>query len=220
MEDLTLVPPSTWLAEQAAASEVFGNTPIVVQRYPINGSFFAREDADSGNDDTSALSVIGVAASLDDPVKNISLLVEAFTQAFGHRTDAKLTLVGRGGKSFARSNIRVFGVARQSELQNLLVHADVLVVPSLAENAPLVIPEAASQGCEAFVSNVGGMPELVSQLGAGVVFTDQESLAKALVQKNQQSQKARNLIREKLVAQTRAMFSPRAVARAYAKVYS
>ena len=220
IENLTVVSPSSWLAEQAIASGIFSNAPVLVQPNPINAAFFDESMASSAPKHGYALSVIAVAASLDDEVKNMSFLVDAFTEAFGNRTDVKLTLVGQGGASFSRANIERYGRATAGEIRDLVSQSDVLVVTSRAENAPLVIPEAAAQGCEAFVAAVGGMPELVTTLGGGAVFTDERTLVGLLATKAQEPAKKRDQVRKQLRAQARAIFHPLAVASEYAKVYS
>ena len=212
IENLTVVSPSSWLADQAIASEVFSDTPVVVQPNPINAAFFDDSIAPSAAKPGCVLSVIAIAASLDDEVKNISFLVDAFTEAFGNRADVKLTLVGQGGASFSRANIERYGRATAGEIRDLVSQSDVLVVPSRAENAPLVIPEAAAQGCEAFVAYVGGMPELVTTLGVGAVFTDERTLVGLLSAKAEEPAKKREQVRKKLRTQARAIFHPRAVA--------
>ena len=106
------------------------------------------------------------------------------------------------------------------QLSSVLAQSDLLVVASLAENAPLVIPEAASQGCEALVANVGGMPELVKSLGVGEVFHHSGHLAAMLQQRLGFSQSQRKSSRLLLQRSAADIFSPAAVAAAYARVYA
>ena len=219
LEDLTVVAPSAWLAEQAANSLVFNNTPVRVQPNPISAVFFEERPSGGGTLDGMGLSVVVVAASLDDPLKNVAAVVDAFLSAFGEQSDVRLTLVGAGGERFRGPNIKVLGAVSAMQLSSVLAQSDLLVVASLAENAPLVIPEAASQGCEALVANVGGMPELVKSLGVGEVFHHSGHLAAMLQQRLGFSQSQRKSSRLLLQRSAADIFSPAAVAAAYARVY-
>ena len=87
-----------------------------------------------------------IAKNLADPVKAIDVGVSAFHDATKGNPDAQLTLVGRGGEAFAGPRIHLTGQLSTVELAQELSHSDVLIVPSRAENAPLVIAEAAARG--------------------------------------------------------------------------
>ena len=219
LEDLTVVAPSAWLAEQAATSLVFNNTPVRVQPNPISPVFFEERPSGDGALNGARMSVVVVAASLDDPLKNVSAVAGAFSREFGEQSHVRLKLVGAGGERFRGPNIEVLGAVSASRLSSVLAQSDVLVVASLAENAPLVIPEAASQGCEALVANVGGMPELVKSLGVGEVFRDSSNLGAMLQQRLAVPQSQRENTRRLLKRRAADIFSPAAVATAYARVY-
>jgi len=219
LENLTVVCPSTWLANQARQSSVFKSHNIVMQPNPVGAGFFAPPLTSLAHD-SREFSVVAVASSLDDPVKNIPLLTEVFAREFAGRTNASLTLVGKGGAHFEADNITVAGALSRGDLRQLLGTSDVLVVPSLAENAPLVIGEAASQGCVSLVSDVGGMPEQVKALGAGEVFAGPDRLAQLLRAQSQVPPSKRRQTRKRLRKNTEALLSPAAVAAEYAKLYS
>jgi glycosyltransferase involved in cell wall biosynthesis len=105
-------------------------------------------------------------------------------------------------------------------LKDVFSRSDVLIVPSLAENAPLVIPEAAAQGVTPFVANVGGMPGLIDALGHGRVFTSTGELVGALVSAASTTVQTSTQVRETLRTAAVSQFSPEAVVAAYAKVYA
>ena len=128
--------------------------------------------------------------------------------------------VGAGGGSLTGANIVLEGLLAQAEIARLLAQSDVLIVPSLAENSPLVIPEAASQGCASLVANVGGMPELVDTLSCGGVFNSPADFVAKLTTFAAQSPNHKKTHRKNLIATSKKVFSPRAVVAASDKVYA
>ena len=220
LTNLTVVTPSRWLADQAAASSVFGCHDIVVQPNPISPRFGFIDVGLDERREAQTFRAVVIAKNLDDPVKNVSAAVENFTAAFPESGAASLHLVGAGGASLIGANIHREGQLAQPEIAQLLAQSDVLIVPSRAENSPLVIPEAASQGCASLVADVGGMPELINTLGAGGVFSSPVDLVAELTAFAAQSPNHKKVLREKLIATSQKVFSPRAVVAAYDKVYA
>ena len=117
-------------------------------------------------------------------------------------------------------NIVLLGERSSNELAEVFSSADLLVVSSLAENAPLVIAEAASQGCPSFVANVGGMPEMVDLLGVGDVFSAATELVELLRAHAKAGEGHREKARLSLMDAASRLFSPEAVVKGYDKVYS
>jgi len=76
-------------------------------------------------------------------------------------------------------NIRFLGYRTKGELQKLYRNATALIVPSLSfEVFALVILEAFLQQTPVVVRNIGGMPEIIEESGAGLKYdTDPELLA-------------------------------------------
>jgi len=220
LTNLTVVTPSRWLADQAAASSVFGGHDIVVQPNPISPHFGLMNASLEGRTEVQTFRAVVIAKNLDDPVKNVSAAVENFTAAFPKSGAASLHLVGAGGVALIGANVHREGQLAQAEIAQLLAQSDLLIVPSRAENSPLVIPEAASQGCASLVADVGGMPELIDTLGGGGVFSSPADLVAKLTAFAAQSLNHKKVLREKLVTSSQKVFSPRAVVAAYDKVYA
>ncbi len=220
LPNLAIVAPSTWLAELAAESPLLSDRNISVQANPIDPEFFTHGPRSEKATGPETFRVVVVAKNLDDPVKNVAQTVSAFTEAFGTSLRFQLLLAGRGGASFASSNIILLGEQSPHELAEVFAGTDVLVVSSLAENAPLVVPEAASQGCPSFVAGVGGMPELVNLLGAGEVFSTTQELVQLLRVGAEASKGPRAKARLSLSATASRVFSPGAVVTGYDRVYS
>lgn len=220
LPNLRVVAPSTWLADQARASGLFGSALLFVQPNPVDPEFLGAERSPSRPERASPFTAVIVAAKLDDPVKNVGFAVAAFREVFGETPEAQLFLIGEGGQQFVSGSVHATGKLPREQLRARFGKADVIIVPSLAENAPLVIPEAASQGCEPLVAQAGGMPELVALLGSGATFAGSEDLTALLRSRADQGAKKLAVVRNELVQQTRSVFSPQAVVDGYDKVYA
>jgi len=217
--NLRLVAPSTWLADQALQAPATQGIPITVIPNPIRDTFFDQVPDKDHEGAERPTTVVAVAQNLDDPVKDIATVVSAFRSLASSNPRATLLLVGRGGHRFASENIHVIAPVDSQGLCRILDSAQALVVASVAENAPLVIAEAGARGCVPVVRAVGGMPEMVSLLGDGSVFSNEEELATHLGQLLATSPSAQGKRRKALTSKAHESFSARASAAAYAKVY-
>ncbi len=106
-----------------------------------------------------------------EPEKGIRELLEAFNQAYLKHPHAQLTVAGWGslgeelkqvwGKHPA---IHFVGRVEAKEKEKLLSEADVLVVPSTwAEAFGIVSVEAFAFGKPVIASNIGGLPEIITE---------------------------------------------------------
>ena len=222
LSDLRVVAPSTWLAHEASKSVVFRDAQVTVIPNPVpfvgGGGATVRAPADSGGDG-SALRACAIAKNLSDPVKNVAATVRAFQELRSHVPDAKLRLIGQGGEEFVGPGIERLGPLGSAEVARELQSADILIVSSRAENTPLVIIEAASQGCLSVVSQVGGMPGMIDDLGAGEVFSDEGELVRALARCAETSASQRSHFRTTLQAQMQRLYSVEAVLAQYDTQY-
>lgn len=216
---LSVVAPSTWLAEQARTSSVFRDHSIEVINNPIDPVFLLRPNGDLAPASDTPIRIVTVAKNLSDPVKNVDLAVQAFVRARPNLADAMLTLVGHGGKEFNGPGVRLAGSLSSTELATELLQSDAIIVPSRAENSPLVIGEAAASGCIPLVADNGGMRAMTENLGFGEVFANREELTHQLESLASQSPSTRSSVRRRLSERARALYSPSTVAREYGKVY-
>ena len=222
LSDLRVVAPSTWLADEASQSVVFRDAHVTVIPNPVPfvsaGGATDRSPADSGGDG-SALRACAIAKNLSDPVKNVAATVRAFQKLRSAVPDAKLRLIGQGGEDFVGPGIECLGPLDSAEVARELQSADVLIVSSRAENTPLVIIEAASQGCLSVVSQVGGMPGMIDDLGAGEVFSDEGELVRVLARCAETPASQRLRSRTTLQAQAQTLYSVEAVLAQYDTQY-
>jgi len=128
------------------------------------------------------------------------LNVAALAEKKGHRhllealagvPDATLDVVGAGElrDDLARlaeqlgvtERVRFLGERSKDEVSRLMRAADLFVLPSLAENLPVVLIEAQASGLPAVATDVGGVSELVDA-AAGVLVppADASALAAAI----------------------------------------
>jgi glycosyltransferase involved in cell wall biosynthesis len=223
IDDLRVVAPSQWLADAAASSTVFQGHDIRVIPNPVTTlDTDGRADTVASAPGTKTAGdfvATVIARNLSDPVKNVRAAFEAFRLLRATTPGATLRLIGAGGEEFTSDGVELLGPLATADIAQELQSSDVLIVPSLAENAPLVIIEAAWVGCPSVVSNVGGMPEIVARLGAGSVFTSPEDLVDALASMGRESARASQSMRGALQATVRATYSPQAVVAQYDELY-
>ena len=128
------------------------------------------------------------------------LNVAALAEKKGHRhllealvdiPDATLDVVGGGELRTTlerlaatlgiADRVRFLGERPKADVARLMREADLLVLPSLAENLPVVLIEAQASGLPAVATDVGGVSELVDdRAGVLVPPADPEALAAAV----------------------------------------
>jgi glycosyltransferase involved in cell wall biosynthesis len=222
IDDLQVVAPSLWLAEAARASKVFAGNTITVIPNPVTAIGPPASDDSAGPPDAThraGFVATVIARNLSDPVKNVPGALDAFRAFRATVPDASLHLIGSGGGEFREDGVTILGALSPGEVASELQRSDALIVPSLAENAPLVIIEAAWAGCPALVNNVGGMPHIVKDVGQGAVFNNTGELVGALDSLARTTARNRQAGRIRLQAAARALYSPQAVVAQYDELY-
>lgn len=120
------------------------------------------------------------------PEKGVSVVFDAIAR-LPHHTAIELTIAGRGPleavvRDFAAVDprVRFVGFVAGEAKQELLTHADYLLIPSLwYENAPIAVIEAAAYGIGVIGSRIGGIPELVDEGRTGFLFEPGDAIALA-----------------------------------------
>lgn len=117
--------------------------------------------------------------------KGINLFLDAATL----NLDVDFVLAGSGplfkkikSDSMHSSNIHILGFTERNKISNLMKESAFLVIPSLwYENNPMVVLEAMASGLAVIGSEIGGIPELLSD-GRGILFNplDDTSLELAI----------------------------------------
>jgi glycosyltransferase involved in cell wall biosynthesis len=128
-------------------------------------------------------------ASSFAPCKATPLLVEAFLAVAAKRPDLRLRMIGDGPErrrceDLARRTDRgcqVEFTGYRTDVIAELAQSDVFVLPSFNENLPLALLQAMATGLPCIASDVGGVPEVISE-GCGVLVApgDRGSLQAAM----------------------------------------
>ena len=134
--------------------------------------------------------VAGIVARLN-PVKDHSMLLQAFRQVVNQQPRAKLLVIGDGEERASLEqqtlqlnldqNVRFLGM--RSDVPDLLACIDVVVLSSRNEGLPLCILEAMATGKPVIATRVGGIPSVVrpGETGMLVDSGDIASMATALL---------------------------------------
>jgi len=166
---LTIVTPSYWITEQAKQS-ILGHFPIHRIPLGIDTEIFQPIDKEQ------ARSILGIpqrkrvimfaAYKLHDPRKGFYILVEVLRGLpESLRTGLVLLCLGSGGQAIAdplKMQILDLGFINDDHLKAIAYSAaDLFVLPTQADNFPLVLLESMSCGTPIVSFNIGGIPELV-----------------------------------------------------------
>jgi glycosyltransferase involved in cell wall biosynthesis len=92
---------------------------------------------------------------------------------------------------------------------------DVLLVPSLFENAGTVVAEAASQGLPTIAREVGGMPEMTNYGESGYLFNTNEKLDEILDSMSTKELSSKGLLAKEWAQQLK----PELIATQYAEAF-
>lgn len=128
----------------------------------------------------------------DERAKNVKGLLRAAKLLSQKRQDWQLVLVGTGidyqkirtyanTLSIPENLLRWAGELTPQQVSDAFDQADIFVMSSLYENAPVVISESLAKGVPIVATRVGGIPEMVSdQSGILVTPGNDDELAQAL----------------------------------------
>jgi glycosyltransferase involved in cell wall biosynthesis len=128
--------------------------------------------------------------SLHVEVKGIDVLLRAFATLAGRRPELTLDLVGEGPltpelEQLAHElglgeRVRFLGSVEPAGVAEVLRSSHVFVLSSRNENLPVALLEALCCGLPVVATNVGGVPEVVTDEGVLTQPDDPEGLAEAI----------------------------------------
>jgi glycosyltransferase involved in cell wall biosynthesis len=180
--DVTFVCPSQWIMERAM--NAFPDLPDYhfVQIYnPIPSNF---EVTNQRANHEQGVNFGFVSQNLDNPIKNLGLLLDAYKQVRAVDSDQySLTLIGESRTDFSVHDLNISQTIANStlELQNAFSMIDVLVIPSTHDNLPNVMGEALMSGVGLIGSDVGGIAEIVRLFDQRLFQSgDKEGLVQAM----------------------------------------
>jgi glycosyltransferase involved in cell wall biosynthesis len=122
-----------------------------------------------------------------EPIKGLSVLVEAAARVAAVHSNIRWLVVGGGSQMpQLQSLARTLGVDNQiifegirEDIPDLLQAMDIFVLPSLSEGLPTAAMEAMASGRPVVCSRVGGLAELVTHGESGLLFLPGDSVALA-----------------------------------------
>ena len=165
------VAPTDWMFSEFKRSSLSRGADAKKIINPLPQRFFATKTMTK--DVSKTIRVVIVASNLEDPTKGVLSTLEVLDKLSGKR-NFHLTLIGRSSNRLRRAIPKanfMGSLDSNSVMAQLRLH-DLLLVPSLHENAGTVVAEAASQGIPSIARNVGGMPEMTNYGSTGYVFRD------------------------------------------------
>ena len=179
-QQLQLVTPSRWLAEEAKKSALFSKRVVSVIPNGINIENFQPRDRRLAREmhgiPSKAKTILFVADSAGEKRKGLKILVEALKE-LENPEQYFFAIIGGGlsGQEFG-GRFKALGFFEdEAALSFVYSAADVFVIPSLQDNLPNTAVEALACGLPTIGSNVGGIPEVVRNGETGLVFPPGDS---------------------------------------------
>ncbi len=179
IDNLTIVTPSEWLANEARKSEVFKGYPIYCIPNGLNTEIYKPRDKSYSrellNIPKDKKVILFVADSIDNNRKGFIFLKKAFEQL----ADQNLVLCAIGDKNNdleTTEHIMELGTIYDERLMSVAYSAaDVFVIPSLIDNLPNTVLESLMCGTPVIGFPVGGIPDMI-QNGVNGFLTDEISV--------------------------------------------
>lgn len=179
IDNLTIVAPSEWLAEEAGKSEVFKDKPVICIPNGLNSKIYAPRDKNYSrellNIPKGKKVILFVADSIEKYRKGFVFLKRAFEQL----ADPNLVLCAIGDKNNELEtidNILELGTIYDERLMSVAYSAaDVFVIPSLMDNLPNTVLESLMCGTPVIGFPIGGIPDMI-QDGINGFITEEISV--------------------------------------------
>jgi glycosyltransferase involved in cell wall biosynthesis len=192
-DNLYFISPSRWLYDCAKKAMLTRDKPVFCIPNILDGTTFKPFDKSVAkqilNIDPDEIIIAFGAVAIDSPYKGLNFLLEALQIL--HKQDLKKTSVLIFGSNYNKQiadaipfKTRFMGHLNDDYAMVLMYNsADVLVVPSLADNLPTVVMEAMSCGTPVVGFNVGGIPDLIDHKKNGYLaqYKDAGDIARGIL---------------------------------------
>ncbi|MHB8121800.1 MAG: glycosyltransferase family 4 protein [Desulfuromonadaceae bacterium] len=190
---ITVITPSLWMAECAAASSLFSEADIRIIPNGINTTLFHPGDRSIarkilGLPLDRRLILFGAMSPTGDPRKGFQHLLPAIKDLAnnGWGESAELLMYGEtlsGKVPDFGMKVRSMGQVSDDTLVLLNAAADVLVAPSIQDNLPNTVMESMACGTPVVAFKIGGMPDIIEHGETGWLAHpfDHKDLAQGIV---------------------------------------
>ena len=174
--DLTIVTPSTWLAEQAEKSSLFGDHRIEVIPNALDTEMYRPRDPQLGRElfdlpDDKRLVLFGAVDPMGDHRKGADLLQKALQSLSGTLTDVELVVFGASEPDdppdFGFPTHYTGFLHDDPSLVFLYSAADVMVVPSRYEGFGQTVSESLACGTPVVAFDATGPKDIVDHRETG-----------------------------------------------------
>jgi len=224
-KDLVVVAPTEWVRNLAKTSSALGDQDIHVIPNPVGDEFLLpqppAERELAAAEGTSEPRFCLIANDLKDPLKNVEFAVQALSIVRESVPNATLRLIGQNGEAFEASpGVIYLGQQSGPSVRAELNQAEALLIPSLGENAPMVVLEAASLGVPVIGKNIPSLESMLADLPTCATVESVKDMARSmealvLAKARGLGQSEKNSLR----TLARESFSSRKVAAQYLTLY-
>lgn len=165
VNNLTIVAPSIWLANEAKNSSVFKGKDVFCIPYGLDTNEFKNHDVTSArnhfNLPLDKKIILFVAHALDNKRKGFEYLYRAFKKI--DQEDIILCAIGENNELLeSLDNVVQLGAIHDNKEMSLAYcAADVFVIPSLMDNLPNTVLESLICGTPVIGFPIGGIPDMV-----------------------------------------------------------
>jgi glycosyltransferase involved in cell wall biosynthesis len=174
--NITFTTPSKWLQKETEVSTLGEALPVVLPN-PLSKAFYDYLGEFNSKEPNDVQQLLFIAASPWVPLKGLDRLVKTLfdIESEGkHKFD--LTVVGNVNSRIQVPHfVRIAGAMEDAELVQEIRKSDLVIVSSYSENLPSVISESQYLGIVVVATNVGGIPEMISDMSTGLLQRDGES---------------------------------------------
>jgi len=220
--------PSQWVADLARGSRILGDAHIEVIPNPVPWSEFYPLDITAARkwlDLPDGQPIVGFISQMGrvNHLKGYAALMQAMEEVRNRIPEAHLLSIGNSDAKFedARQWVHNTGwISEHSLLRSAYSACDIIVVPSMQDNAPQSAGEAAACGRPVIAFDVGGIGGMVKHRETGLLVpaADSGALAAAIIEALDNP-----VSRAKWGAAARKMaidrWGPKTIGRQYANLY-
>ena len=183
VKNLTVVATTPWMQDQFSKSSFSEFAQPKVVKQPLDPRFFSLPSStQSDSAERKKLRVLIMAANLDDPIKGV-LELWPHLEGLVESGMISLTLIGEHSSKM-KTTMRGAGFTGRLNVERIIGHldsSDILIIPSLEENAGTVVAEAASRGVPTIARRIGGLVDEIGDNEKGWFFEENQEVPSLLL---------------------------------------